>query len=263
MPRSPRWCTADAGLFTFEVPGGTGEVWMLTRDGAWTRIGDHVVGIPMTDIAGHHAFWTERDRGFRVVAYSTADEQVVDMLPIPDLRFVHAVDDDQAFVGEGEDWWLWTAGGGTRDTPVLVRDFRAGTGDVVLRIGPSYRGVGLVRDGDGTVLRRDRALDSGILDADGSAVVLLYRNGQVFDVRTLPELHEVALTPERLLESRPTFRDFSWTADGRLVIEGGRPERTLLCTVPAGVCEQIASRDEGYVGSWGQFLINEPDDDGE
>lgn len=151
MPRSPRWCTADAGLFTFEVPGGTGEVWMLTRDGAWTRIGDHVVGIPMTDIAGHHAFWTERDRGFRVVAYSTADEQVVNMLPIPDLRFVHAVDDDQAFVGEGEDWWLWTAGGGTRDTPVLVRDFRAGTGDVVLRIGPSYRGVGLVRDGDGTV----------------------------------------------------------------------------------------------------------------
>lgn len=82
-------------------------------------------------------------------------------------------------------------------------------------------------------------------------------------MRTLPELHEVALTPERLLESRPTFRDFSWTADGRLVIEGGRPERTLLCTVPAGVCEQIASRDEGYVGSWGQFLINEPDDDGE
>jgi hypothetical protein len=104
--------TADSALMT--VGDGRTRIIEVLPDGTQTVIGENVVGIALGDTAGHVAAWTEVvDAGrSQVVAYDTAEREVIATTTVDAGTQVYAMDDRVLVLHDGQDGYVWTAGFG-------------------------------------------------------------------------------------------------------------------------------------------------------
>jgi hypothetical protein len=104
--------TADVALMT--VGDSQIRIIEVLPDGTETVVGLNVVGIALAETAGHVAAWTEVvDAGSsRVVAYDTAEREVIATTIVDAGTQVYAMDDRVLVLHDGEDGYAWSAGFG-------------------------------------------------------------------------------------------------------------------------------------------------------
>jgi hypothetical protein len=104
--------TADSALMT--VGDGQFRIIEVLPDGTQTVIGENVLGIALGDSAGHVAAWTEAiDTGSsQVVAYDTAEREVIATTTVDSGTQVYAMDDRVLVLHDGQDGYVWSAGFG-------------------------------------------------------------------------------------------------------------------------------------------------------
>jgi hypothetical protein len=236
--------TSDAALITLGSPGDAkaGEVWQLRDDGSWTRVGTEVRGIPLADLTGTLAVWTEvRQAGPVVVAFDTTEGRIVEEQLTDTLIAVTAVRGSTAyFVGDLHPW-RWDIGKG--DSPQIAPDVPDKPGEIVSAFDPK---AGLLRASEGRTILVDETGKTvqeferdlfGLFNPDGSAVALAGWSGyQAFD---LAKGGPVALD---LPEENLIFA-FAWGTDGHLVVYAGVGEseeaQAYACSIPSGACEPL------------------------
>ena len=219
--------TADSALMTV----GDGRVFVIEvlPDGTQTVIGEDVIGIALGDTAGHVAAWTESvDAGtVRVVAYDTAEREVIATIEVVAGTQVYALDGRILVLNDGENGYVWSAGFGEPPVPyepgtdeqvvtdltashVFVTDFGVGSqlldggGDVVASFAGSRFSTGSF-DPSGRFL-------SGLRPDDLSASMNIY------DMKR-DQLVGLGVTGD--------IGWTRWTPDGRLVIRVSQHDQRL------------------------------------
>ena len=223
---------SHAGLFTFDLRDGRGEVWALDADGRWTRVGTDVVGIAIAEVGEPLAFWTERrSDGDVLVAYDGPREDITAELAVTRGTLAWGVSDGVAQVASNGATFGWDPQGDNGLVTASVPPLPPGRRDVVFaRYDPSGRFA---------AVQYAYAHGWDVVTTDGTVI----------------DLHPASVVPPH-----GRLAHLSWTADGRFLVEAG--DRTALCEVPEGSCISLEGRDEGADGAFGQVVATEPQDEG-
>lgn len=271
--------TADAALV--QVSGQStapGELWRLTPDGDWDRIGERVDSVVIADGAGHLAAWTERRAHDSVlVAYDTARDAPVAEAGLPTDAMVTEVQGGDVWLSGfhhfGETW-QWRPGEGLpRAHP------REGNGSAMLVQAAAAEGsrAGLTRqdgsdwdlaleDGEGTVLRRFTDAVAIGFSPDGRHLAVASDDAGISVVAGATGETEADVSVQRS-EYEPI--EAEWGRDGNLLVTVSRETadyeekrlRLYTCGAPDWSCQAFDSID-GYV-FWprlpstfaGQFML--------
>lgn len=272
--------TADAGIFQLTPPGQASEVWTLTSDGSWRKIGSGLAQLVLADVSGHLAAWVEgagphaeNQQGATVAAYDTRSGKLIGELPGSEFPGTHlwvmAVNDDcvlvQAVQDSPEERWsrnyLWKPA--TQDLKemtdtdpgdlVTVTDFDSATGNqVLLSFGQESRLVGP----EGVTNIGDYGF--GQFNSDATQVILEgFGSAKLLDVRT-----KKAIDLDLPISGTDDFfpAAFWWTADDRLAVIGAKAnqsQQAWICLTSTGECSEMgtdylwfASRENSSLGQF-------------
>ncbi|MFZ2502891.1 MAG: hypothetical protein WAW88_09500 [Nocardioides sp.] len=256
--------TSDSGIFQLTPPGGQSQVWELTSEGEWRKIGAGVTQIALADVTGHLVTWVEgvaddakKGKESKVVAYDTESGEIVGSLEGREVQGsfirVMAVNANSIVVQgvedfEGSRWsrnYLWNPQSlelteftdAEPEDVVTVTDYDEKSGS---RIVLSFSRPSWLAGPEGSV--EIGGFGFGQFNSDATQVITEgFGLAKLLDTRTN--------TPIKLdipISDQDSFVPgaFAWTADDRLAVIGAiadEQQQAYICTPGTGTCEELGT----------------------